>query len=189
MQVLDSILLVDDDEASNFFHKSLINSLGIAREVVETRDGREAFSFIQQEYYNQKQLPSLVLIDIAMPGMDGIQLIQELQHSRLLSVNKIPLAVVTSSASEKDQKAVRELGNYKYVTKALDELKFFEILSTAVAPTLASDVKKKFINEVHRGLATQMDYLKEQHMFLTQRREEINRYIQEVREKIKSMKK
>ncbi len=189
MQVLDSVLLVDDDQASNFFHKSLIRKYDLAKEVIDTRDGHEALSFIHHKYYSHLQLPSLVLIDINMPGMDGFELIKELQHSDLLSVKKIPIAVVTSSNKESDKKAIRNLGNYKYVTKPLDGVKFFDILKSEVVPSLFSKEKKKYINEMHMRLEQEMIFLKKQHEFLEERREEIKKYTEEVRNKINNLRK
>jgi CheY-like chemotaxis protein len=187
MQVLDSVLLVDDDEAANFFHKSLIKKLGIAREIIETKDGREAFNFIEQNYHSLKQLPSLVLVDIAMPKMNGIELIQELKNSELLAVNKIPIAVVSVSTSEKDQNAIRELGNFPYVTKTLNDVKFFDILQSVVVPSLVSNQKRTYINEMQRDLEQQLEYLKQQREWLKERQKEIVKYTEQVREKIKKL--
>lgn len=185
MEILDSVLLVDDDESANFFHRNLIQNMGVAREIVEAGNGRQAIRFIEENYYGLRQLPSLVLLDLAMPEMDGIELIRQLKSSNLLAVNKIPLAVVTISTSEKDQKAVHELGDFIYVTKPLNEAKFLDIIKTAVVPTLLSSEKRRHINELQKELEQQMGFLKQQHQWLKERQKEIIQFTSEIREKIR----
>jgi CheY-like chemotaxis protein len=173
MQVLDSVLLVDDDEVANNLHKNLIEELGLARNVVSKKNGKEAFHYIEHSYRSLKQLPSLVLVDLAMPVMDGYELISELQQSELLSVNKIPLAIVSSVPIE-DRRLIDEISKFDYILKPLDEIKFLEILHSTVFPTL-SDSKQNYINTLHQELEASRKFLRQQHTFLNKRREEIKK--------------
>lgn len=171
MQVLDSVLLVDDDEVANNLHKNLIEELGLSRNVVSKKNGKEAFHYIEQSYRSLKQLPSLVLVDLAMPVMDGYELITELQQSELLSVNKIPLAILSSVPLE-DRRFIKDISKFEYIPKPLDEIKFFEILHSTVYPTL-SNSQQTYINTLHRELEASRNFLRHQHTYLNKRREEI----------------
>ncbi len=91
MQVLESVLLVDNDEVANKLHEGLIKELGLSRTIVSKKNGKEAFDYIETSYRSLRQLPSLILVDLAMPIMDGVELIEEIKSSELLSVNKTPL--------------------------------------------------------------------------------------------------
>ncbi|HXA03162.1 MAG TPA: response regulator, partial [Cytophagaceae bacterium] len=112
MSLFRSILLIDDDEIANHLHVQLINKHNISREVFIQANGKEAFDFIRKRYYNGKSLPSLIILDIDMPVQDGFGFLEQLLHSDLLAVKKIPVAILTNSARHEDMNRVKELGNF-----------------------------------------------------------------------------
>jgi CheY-like chemotaxis protein len=188
MQVLDSVLLVDDDVAANFFHRNLIHNLGLAREVIQTTNGREAFDFIENNYRTNRSLPSLVLLDIAMPKMDGIELIKHLKESNLLGVKKIPLAIVSISEKEKYEQELNSIGEISYVTKPLSKLKFLDMLQKTIVPSLNSSDKINYINSLHQELDTHMQFLKHQNAFLQEQRNKIREHRNEIRDRFNKYK-
>ncbi len=68
--------------------------------------------------------PDLVLLDIMMPGMDGIETLKRIKAI----APKLPTAMVTAVHSEEEAKRCFELGAYEYITKPVD----FEHLKTAL---------------------------------------------------------
>jgi CheY-like chemotaxis protein len=125
---LDNILLVDDDDISNHLHCEIISKLEIAREVVCQRNGRDAIEYIARQYYTFKSLPSLILLDLKMPIMDGFDFINEIKKSDLLTVNRIPIAILTTSDNEEDKRRIQQLGDFFYLTKPLTEEKIWQII-------------------------------------------------------------
>ncbi len=63
-----TILIIDDDEHVRYLLKSLLETMG--HQIVEATNGREALTAVQS------YMPSLVIVDIFMPEMDGIELIR-----------------------------------------------------------------------------------------------------------------
>jgi CheY-like chemotaxis protein len=125
---LDNILLVDDDEISNYLHCKIISKLEIAREVVCQKNGRDAIEYIENQYHSFKSLPSLILLDLKMPIMDGFDFIHEIKKSDLLTVNRIPIAILTTSNNKKDKQRIKQLGNFSYITKPMTEEKIWQII-------------------------------------------------------------
>lgn len=71
--MLKRVLLVDDDDITNFFNQHLISKLGIAEEITVVLNGQEAIDFLTTQEGGVFPSPDLVLLDINMPIMDGYQ--------------------------------------------------------------------------------------------------------------------
>ena len=63
---LNSILLVDDDEASNFLHSIFINKLDLDVEINSALNGQEALDFILGKGQNELELPCMVMLDLSV---------------------------------------------------------------------------------------------------------------------------
>lgn len=177
-QVLDSILLVDDDPIANKLHENLLNELGLVKQIVIKKNGREAYEYIEQSYRALNRLPSLILADLSMPVMDGFEFVKELSGSELLAVNKIPLAVVSVSNAEQDKLAIKKLGNYHFTSKPLNKVKLFDIFYNTVVPLLSPERQLIFM-ERQKLIEDQMSFLKQQNSIIKQQIEEIkNKRIQ-----------
>lgn len=188
MQILNSVLLIDDDKVAVDMNSKLIKGMGIAREIHQVSNGREAIEFINSSYFSMGALPSLLLVDMAMPIMSGPEFIRELKHSELLAVNKIPLAVLSAHLSNKNQKLIHDLGGFKFVTKPLNASKIVEILKSEILPSITNPLKRDYINQLDEEVAEILEFLKLQHQYLIQRRQEIKQYNNQIREKFQDYK-
>jgi len=137
MTLIDSILFVDDDPVVNFHHITLSNHLKIAREIFVKTHGKEAFEFIKDRYYTGQSLPSLILLDINMPIMNGIEFIKELQKSDLLGVKKIPIVILTTLFGSNNLFNMNNLG-YLSISKPLSEEKLNQIIQTFLPTNIGS---------------------------------------------------
>lgn len=79
-ETLKSILLVDDDEASNFLHSIFINKLDIDIQVNAALNGQEALDYILNKGAEQIALPCMVMLDLRMPLMDGWEFIKKYEE-------------------------------------------------------------------------------------------------------------
>ena len=78
MEQIDCVLLVDDDEVTNFVHESLIEEMNITEKVLVAKNGREAIDLIQQEAIKNMKNLNLILLDINMPVMNGFLIFRSL---------------------------------------------------------------------------------------------------------------
>lgn len=100
------ILLVDDNRELRLF---MYNSLIDTYHVIEAEDGVEALEKIRRE------LPDIVVTDLMMPRMDGIELIDKVRHD--FTISHIPIVMLTAKHSPDDRVKAMEYGADGYITK------------------------------------------------------------------------
>jgi CheY-like chemotaxis protein len=125
------ILLIEDnpDDVELIMEALTENKLG--NRVVIANDGVQAMEYLQyQGSYKtrEKGNPSLILLDIKMPRMDGIEVLKAIKSSSLLKT--IPVVMLTSSNEESDLKKCYELGANAYIMKSLCFKDFFEAIKS-----------------------------------------------------------
>lgn len=103
------ILLVEDDETSNFISKIVLKSAGIS-DVEEVLNGKEAYSHLQNS------CPDLIFLDINMPVMSGWEFLEEMKTHALC--DEVKIAMLTSSIHPDDKKMAE---NYPYVIAYLEK--------------------------------------------------------------------
>lgn len=106
-----SILLVEDSSMEVMKVRRAMDSLNLAPEITEARNGKEALEALQ----GQEKAPSLILLDLNMPKMNGIEFLTQLKESNVL-VN-VPVIILTSSNCENDITTCYKLGVSGYITK------------------------------------------------------------------------
>ncbi len=108
------ILVVEDEDD---LRRMLIYVLGTIGDVTAAGDGLEALSRMQSGF-----LPDVIVTDLMMPKMDGLQLAAKLKGDPILS--RIPLVMLTAKTGAKDMIAGINAGARHYVTKPFktDEL-------------------------------------------------------------------
>ena len=106
-----TILVVDDEAQIRRVMRTTLTGSGY--EVVEARAGEEALEKVRSEH------PQLVLLDINMPGMDGIQVCREIRQS-----SHVPIIMLTVRKGERDKVRALDAGADDYVVKpfAMEEL-------------------------------------------------------------------
>ncbi|AMM50971.1 response regulator receiver protein [Rufibacter sp. DG15C] len=127
---LDLVMLVDDDDTTNFVNKRLLLKLGVAKEILVKKNGVEALEYLREaeEEGSQNPYPDMIFLDLKMPVMDGFKFLDE-YHKQERRKGMIIL-MLTSSASFYD---LERLKNYEHVkkhfSKALTENDIKDIMS------------------------------------------------------------
>lgn len=125
MKELKTVLLVDDDETTNFLNKFFISQLDSRINVVTVNNGKEAIDYIE----NQKDTdfgPCLLILDTNMPIMNGWEFLEHYESQFGLEVkNKITVIMVTALESDEViQEAMSKPNVADTVQKPLSDLKF-----------------------------------------------------------------
>ncbi len=101
---LKSILLVDDDEVTNFYVEHLIRKMNLAQEIHVALSGQDALEFLSQLVQGaDADMPDLILLDINMPIMNGFEFLEAFEHSALATNYHGKIFMLTSSGLEQDR--------------------------------------------------------------------------------------
>jgi CheY-like chemotaxis protein len=125
MAKIRTILLAEDNPNDVELTLEAMAENNLANRVFVVRDGVEAMEYLRCEgkYKNRKTgIPVMVLLDIKMPRMDGIEVLRNIRGDSKLK--KIPVVILTSSLEEQDIITTYELGVNAYVVKPVDFKQF-----------------------------------------------------------------
>ncbi len=99
-----NILIVEDEEAHAALTERAIRKAGHANRVDIVGDGEEALDYLlhrgRYNDENQFPLPGLILLDIKLPGIDGIEVLKQIKSNSILK--QIPVIMLTTSKREED---------------------------------------------------------------------------------------
>lgn len=125
MEKLPHILLVDDDDTTNFVNEHLLKKLNVTDQVQVARNGQEAITLLTQP---PPYTPTLLLLDIGMPVMDGMQFLEA--YLRLPAAQQAATVIVmlTTSMDSSDLARINELPIAGLVSKPLTREKIDTLL-------------------------------------------------------------
>ncbi len=122
------ILLVEDNPADVTLTLRALKRSNIANSLVVARDGVEALDYLfgtgQYAGRDITQLPVVVLLDLKLPRVDGIEVLRRIRGNALTKL--LPVVVLTSSREPSDLTACYELACNSYVRKPVDFNQFAE---------------------------------------------------------------
>lgn len=125
-----SILLVEDNPDDEFLTLMAFKNNNIMNEVIVARDGVEALDYLfgTGKYENRdiKDLPQIVLLDLKLPKVDGLEILREIRSSELTKF--LPVVILTSSREEMDIINSYNLGANSYIRKPVDFEQFTEAI-------------------------------------------------------------
>jgi two-component system, response regulator len=110
-----TVLYVEDDEDDKELTLIHFREAGFDPEVVWTRNGEEALDFLRRGLRGEAPLPGLILADLKMPKMNGLELLAQVRANALWA--RIPFAFMTSSGDHRDKAQAERLGVTLYLEK------------------------------------------------------------------------
>lgn len=119
------ILLVEDNEDDIVLAMNAFEEARLCNVIHVCRDGEEALAYLKQ-HPGQTSAPDLILLDINMPKMDGLQLLKLLKSDPLL--RRIPVVMLTSSSREEDIVRSYDHGACSYVSKPVSFEEFRNVI-------------------------------------------------------------
>ena len=121
------ILVVEDNPMDLDFMLQAFEEHSVLNPVSVCRDGEEALEFIaKHSEQDDPELPLLVLLDLRLPKVDGIEVLREARQRPLWK--QIPFVVVTTSRENADISRAYELGVNSYIVKPVDFTAFVDVV-------------------------------------------------------------
>jgi len=123
-----NVLLIEDNEGDILLTRKAIGMCDLQTDIHVAKNGREGLEFLFKEKENtDKPTPDLVLLDLNMPEVNGIEVLKEVKKNSTLK--KIPIIVLTTSTSDTDIIQSYDLNANSYISKPIDFFRFGEAIS------------------------------------------------------------
>jgi two-component system, response regulator len=127
MKSLPRVLLVEDDPNDLELALLAFQRGGVASHVDVARDGAEALEYVFREGRHADlwhfEVPSVVLLDVKLPLVDGIEVLRRIKAEP--TTHRIPIVMLTSSAQDRDLQACYQFGANSYIVKPVEMERFF----------------------------------------------------------------
>ena len=122
------IVLVDDNEDDRMLAARALQRAGVVNEVIMLADGVEALEFFAQASKTEATAlrTYLVLLDLNMPRLGGLEVLRGLRESR--ATRRLQIVVLTSSDEDRDLVDSYDLGANSYIRKPVDFAQFSEVI-------------------------------------------------------------
>jgi CheY-like chemotaxis protein/DNA-binding XRE family transcriptional regulator len=127
-QPAGDILLIEDDPRDAEFTLGAFKKANLANRVHVAKDGAEALDFlaaISPGRRGDRLLPQLVLLDLKVPKVHGLEVLRRIKSDRRM--RRIPIVVLTGSQSDPDMQEAMRLGADAYLIKPVDFQRFAEL--------------------------------------------------------------
>ncbi len=126
-----AVLLAEDSPADAEMALDALRDANLANPIVHVEDGIEVMDYLLRRgrFADRPEgLPSVLLLDIKMPRMDGLEVLRAVRGNDDLKM--LPVVVLTSSREETDLAISWNLGVNAYVVKPVDSEQFFQAVKT-----------------------------------------------------------
>lgn len=124
------ILLVDDNPMDVILTLDAFNEAKLNNNINVARDGEEALEYIfgKGQFADRTKfpMPSLILLDLKMPGIDGFEVLRQIKNTEKLK--RIPVIILTSSKEEGDLALSYDIGANSYLVKPVNFNGFIEVV-------------------------------------------------------------
>lgn len=124
------ILFVEDSVDDAILTIRALTKSGFTNKLLHVKDGAEALDFIycrgNYTARNAKEFPKLILLDLKMPKVSGLQVLEQVKSDP--NIKSIPIVMLTSSNEGPDIEACFALGANSYIVKPVDSDNFFKAI-------------------------------------------------------------
>jgi CheY-like chemotaxis protein len=117
------ILLVEDDQVDTMTVIRALKEIHVTNPLVHLENGEDGVNYLRDP---QKEKPCIILLDLNMPIMNGIEFLQVVKNDNKLRC--IPVVVLTTSEEQQDKVNSFNLGVAGYMAKPVDYRQFVEVM-------------------------------------------------------------
>ncbi len=126
---LNCILLIDDDEPTNYLNKKLIREAGCADYVVTKESGEEGLDYLVSCAEGAGTLPELIFLDINMPAMNGWEFLDEYRKLDESIQSEVLLVMLSTSLNPDDRKRAESMEEVAgFINKPFNMVTLDEVL-------------------------------------------------------------
>lgn len=129
MTKIKNILLVDDDDTSNFINKLVLKGMEISGEIKVSTSGIDALNYLKEKCLENVSDagPTIVLLDINMPVMNGFEFLDAIKKNPDIKDENLQICMLTSSTNPEDIRKAKEYNIYGYLDKPLTAEKIKQV--------------------------------------------------------------
>jgi CheY-like chemotaxis protein len=120
LNAVNHVLLIDDDEVTNFLNKKIIEKIGGVKNITVATNGFKGIEIIRNISEDGAICPELILLDLNMPVMNGFEFLDIYDSIEFENKDNVRIIILTSSSNPADIKKIQER-NLIYMTKPLTE--------------------------------------------------------------------
>lgn len=128
---IKTILLVEDNPQDEMLTVRALRKANVANQIDVARDGQQALDYLFREGefagLAAQELPTVILLDIALPRLSGLQVLERLRADPRTTL--LPVVILTSSDEQRDRLKGYELGCNSFIRKPIDFAEFAETVS------------------------------------------------------------
>lgn len=109
--MLDAILLIDDDEPTNFLNRRLLEEMHCAKSIQVIQKAPDALAYLKkiaEQDNDTATFPDLIFLDINMPSMDGWEFLEAYKAIINKLGRPVPLVMLTTSLNPEDEQKAKE---------------------------------------------------------------------------------
>ncbi len=121
-----SIILAEDDEGHATLIRRNLKRSGLMNKILHFKDGQQTIEYLNTEKEKGNEIPSLLLLDIKMPKVDGIEVLQYVKSDPVLK--KMPVIMITTTDDPREIDRCHELGCSNYIKKPIDYDNFVDAI-------------------------------------------------------------
>lgn len=139
MSTTGAVFIVDDDDGHAYLIELNLRASGLRNELVRFSDGKQLLEFFESADADSRW-PAIILLDINMPGIDGIAVLERLKEDP--ATQSVPIIMLSTTADPEEVKTCYQLGCALFLTKPVQYAeftrlinKFGEFLALAKLPT------------------------------------------------------
>jgi CheY-like chemotaxis protein len=129
---MKKVLVVEDDSPLCWLLETIMRNM---YEVTVVNNGMDAWSLL-----SERSIPDVIISDLAMPGLDGIELLENLSESGLF--RNIPVIILSGDEDPAKRKRCLDLGAFSYVIKPFEPRLLLEEVSSAIMSSKVNLIEK-----------------------------------------------
>jgi CheY-like chemotaxis protein len=123
-----TIMIAEDDDGHAELIKDNLREAGISNEIIRFKDGQEALDYLLHPSKANLATPaSLLLLDIRMPRVDGVEVLRRLKANA--GTRNLPIIMLTTTDDPREIKECYDLGCNCYITKPVEYQKFADVMT------------------------------------------------------------